>query len=86
MSIQKPLSKKEKERIKKMREKLKTASKKKRDGSFKINTKATGMSPTMKTALREQLRMSGRNKAKDLLLKMVAEQTAKKSYKPRLGK
>ena len=59
MSIQKPLSKKEKERIKKMREKLRTAPKKKRDGSFKINTKATGMSPEMRKALREQLGIGG---------------------------
>ena len=55
MSIQKPISKKEKERIKKMQEKLKTAPKKKRDGSFKINVKATGMSPAMRKSLREQL-------------------------------
>ena len=38
-----------------MQEKLKTAPKKKRDGSFKINVKATGMSPAMRKSLREQL-------------------------------
>ena len=42
-----------------MREKLRTAPKKKRDGSFKINTKATGMSPEMRKALREQLGIGG---------------------------
>ena len=57
MSIQKPLSKKEKERIKKMREKLKTAPKEMRGGSFKINTKATGMSSQAKKLLREKLKI-----------------------------
>ena len=59
MSIQKPLSKKEKEKIKKMQKKLKTAPREKRDESFKINVKATGMSPAMRKSLREQLGIGG---------------------------
>ena len=57
MSIQKPLSKKEKERAKKMREKLKNAPKGKMGGSFKINPKASKMSPQMKKSLREKLKI-----------------------------
>ena len=57
MSIQKPLSKKEKERIKKMREKLKNAPKGKMGGSFKINPYASAMSSAAKKTLREKLKI-----------------------------
>ena len=58
MSKQKPLSKKEIERIKQMAKRLKTAPKEIRDGSFIINTKSTGgMSSALKKALREKLKI-----------------------------
>ena len=57
MSIQKPLSKKEKEKRKKMQKKLKTASKEIRDGSFKINPYYAAMSSAAKRTLRERLKI-----------------------------
>ncbi len=57
MSIQKPLSKKEKEKAKKMREKLKNAPKEMRGGSFKINPYASAMSSAAKRTLREKLKI-----------------------------
>ena len=57
MSEQKPLSKKEKEKIKKMREKLKNASKEMMGGSFKINPSASAMSSAAKKALRNKLKI-----------------------------
>ena len=57
MSEQKPLSKKDKERAKKMREKLKNASKELMGGSFKINPYASAMSSAARKALREKLKI-----------------------------
>ena len=57
MSKQKPLSKKDKERIKEMQKRLKNASREMRDGSFKINTKSTGMSAAARKTLREKLKI-----------------------------
>ena len=57
MSKQKTLSKKDKERIKEMQKRLKNASREMRDGSFKINTKSTGMSAALKRTLREKLKI-----------------------------
>ena len=57
MSKQKPLSKKEKEKIKKMREKLKNASKGTMGGSFKINPSASVMSSAARKTLREKLKI-----------------------------
>jgi hypothetical protein len=57
MSKQKPLSKKDKEKAKKMRERLKNASKEIMGGSFKINPYASAMSSAARRTLREKLKI-----------------------------